>query len=172
MIGAVVFYTRRSPSPDCADNTGAIDRGPPRPATELTAPDGASRAAVASVGRQGSHTFTDLRSAEVQARESLPDTEIAAVLQVLPGEFRMAVYHADVEGFPYTEFAKIMDTPVTSRLYRGRRQLRGVLAEVATERGVTRGHPITASTALGPTPNTTHPNVRDRSGNACSTGSM
>ena len=50
----------------------------------------------------------------------------------------MAVYYADVEGFPYKEIAEIMDTPigtVMSRLHRGRRQLRGLLADVARERG-------------------------------------
>jgi RNA polymerase sigma-70 factor (ECF subfamily) len=54
----------------------------------------------------------------------------------------MAVYLADVEGFPYKEIAEIMDTPigtVMSRLHRGRRQLRGLLANVAKERGFIRG---------------------------------
>jgi len=54
----------------------------------------------------------------------------------------MAVYYADVEGFPYKEIAEIMDTPigtVMSRLHRGRKQLRELLGGVARERGFLRG---------------------------------
>ena len=49
-----------------------------------------------------------------------------------------SVYLADVEGFSYKEIAEIMDTPigtVMSRLHRGRRQLRGLLADYAREYG-------------------------------------
>jgi RNA polymerase sigma-70 factor, ECF subfamily len=93
------------------------------------------------------HTSTGLRSAEVEALRSLPDTEIKAALQMLSEDFRMAVYYADVEGLPYKEIAQIMDTPVgtvMSRLHRGRRHLRDLLSDVAAERGYTHGKDIEA----------------------------
>ncbi len=87
------------------------------------------------------HTSSGLRSAEMEALDRLPDSDVKEALNQLAEEFRMAVYLADVEGFAYKEIADIMGTPigtVMSRLHRGRKQLRDMLTGVARERGFLR----------------------------------
>jgi RNA polymerase sigma-70 factor, ECF subfamily len=92
------------------------------------------------LARAESHSSRGLRSAEVEALDHLPDSDVKRALAQIPEDFRLAVYLADVEGFAYREIAEIMDTPigtVMSRLHRGRRQLRELLTDYARERGFT-----------------------------------
>ena len=91
------------------------------------------------LGGAESTTATHGRSAEAEAIDRMPASVVKDALQEVPEDFRLAVYLADVEGFSYQEIADIMKTPigtVMSRLHRGRRMLRELLADYAAERGI------------------------------------
>ena len=84
------------------------------------------------------HTSGGLQSAETQALELLPNEVISEALAKVPEDYRNAVYLADVDGFSYKEIADIMNVPVgtvMSRLHRGRKALRELLADYARENG-------------------------------------
>jgi RNA polymerase sigma-70 factor, ECF subfamily len=86
------------------------------------------------------HTSNGLRSAEDEALARFPDSRIRAAMRALPEPARIVVYYADVEGLKYAEIAEIMGTPkgtVMSRLHRGRRQLRGLLNDLAEHTSAT-----------------------------------
>jgi RNA polymerase sigma-70 factor (ECF subfamily) len=79
------------------------------------------------------HRSTGLRSAEDEALDTLPDTEIKTAMEALPEQFRLVVFYADVQDLKYRQIAEIMHIPpgtVMSRLHRGRRQLRRLLGDV------------------------------------------
>ncbi|WP_423493793.1 sigma-70 family RNA polymerase sigma factor [Microbacterium esteraromaticum] len=96
------------------------------------------------LGGAESTTATRSRSAEAEAIDRMPASAVKDALQEVPEDFRLAVYLADVEGFAYQEIADIMKTPigtVMSRLHRGRRMLRELLADYAAERGIAAAQP-------------------------------
>lgn len=77
-------------------------------------------------------TAGSLRSAEDQVLEMLPDPYLKAAMMFLPEQFRVAVYFADIAGYSYKEIAAMTDTrqgTVSSRLNRGRKQLRDLLSD-------------------------------------------
>jgi RNA polymerase sigma-70 factor, ECF subfamily len=90
------------------------------------------------LGNAESVTSLSTRSAELEAIDNLPSQTVKQALHDIPEEFRMVVYYAVVDGLPYAEIAEIMQTPVgtvMSRLHRGKKLLRKLLAEYALQEG-------------------------------------
>ena len=90
------------------------------------------------LGAAESVTSLSTRSAELEAIDNLPSETIKQALNDIPEEFRMVVYYAVVDGLPYSEIAEIMGTPVgtvMSRLHRGKKLLKKMLADYARQEG-------------------------------------
>jgi RNA polymerase sigma-70 factor, ECF subfamily len=88
----------------------------------------------------GTHSSTGQRSAEDEALDTLPNTDIKMAMKALPEQTRLVVYYADVQDLKYRQIAEIMHIPqgtVMSRLHRGRRKLRRLLADVVEYTGTT-----------------------------------
>jgi RNA polymerase sigma-70 factor (ECF subfamily) len=69
------------------------------------------------------------------------EESVLRAIDGLSADFRMVVLLADVEGFSYKDMATILDVPigtVTSRLFRGRKQLQRSLWQYAVESGYVR----------------------------------
>jgi RNA polymerase sigma-70 factor (ECF subfamily) len=80
------------------------------------------------------HSAAGLPSAEEEALKQIGDEQLIAAMHSLPEQFRTTVYYADIQGLNCGEIAALMRTPVgtvVSRVHRGRRQLRRLLAEAA-----------------------------------------
>ena len=95
------------------------------------------------MAKSQAYTTGELRSAEAEALDRLPNDVINDALAQVPEDFRVAVYLADVEGFSYKEIAEMMETPigtVMSRLHRGRKILRTLLEDYAIAEGYLPAH--------------------------------
>jgi RNA polymerase sigma-70 factor (ECF subfamily) len=71
--------------------------------------------------------------------EHLRDEQILAALDRIPRDYRAVVLLVDVEEFAYKDAAEILGVPIgtiMSRLSRGRKLLRGELAQVARSYGI------------------------------------
>jgi RNA polymerase sigma-70 factor (ECF subfamily) len=89
-------------------------------------------ASLPGAGSSGPARFAP--SAEDAVLGQFRYSDVRAALASLPECFRVAVYLADVEGYPYKDIAGILGVPVgtvMSRLHRGRARLRKQLVAYA-----------------------------------------
>ena len=73
--------------------------------------------------------------------DSFLDEKIILAIDALPDEYRAAVVLSDIKEMRYSEIAQLLGIPegtVKSRLFRGRRMLRGRLRDYAEEMGYVR----------------------------------
>jgi RNA polymerase sigma-70 factor (ECF subfamily) len=79
-----------------------------------------------------SEVFADVRTPETVLMTATTRQQIQHALDRLPAEFREVILLCDVEEMRYREIAELIGIPlgtVMSRISRGRRLLRGYLAE-------------------------------------------
>ena len=90
-----------------------------------------------------SHDEKGLVSAEAEALDNIPSSQLRTALESLSEDQRVVVLLSDVEGFAYKESADMLDIPigtVMSRLHRGRKNLREGLSALAAEYGIGENH--------------------------------
>lgn len=84
------------------------------------------------VERAGADQSADVETAEEALVQRASDEQVRAALDLVPENFRNAVWLRDAEGFSYVEIAEMLDVPVgtvMSRISRGRRLLATRLRE-------------------------------------------
>ena len=90
-----------------------------------------------------SHDEKGLVSAEAEALDNIPSSQLRTALESLSEDQRVVVLLSDVEGFAYKEIADMLEIPigtVMSRLHRGRKNLREGLSALAAEYGIGENH--------------------------------
>ena len=90
-----------------------------------------------------SHDEKGLVSAEAEALDNIPSSELRTALESLSEDQRVVGLLSDVEGFAYKEIADMLEIPigtVMSRLHRGRKNLREGLSALAAEYGIGENH--------------------------------
>ena len=90
-----------------------------------------------------SHDEKGLVSAEAEALDNIPSSQLRTALESLSEDQRVVVLLSEVEGFAYKEIADMLDIPigtVMSRLHRGRKNLREGLSALAAEYGIGENH--------------------------------
>lgn len=106
---------------------------------EVREPDTVEYDDVKSLYVLRSEDASDQNDLQESVFGNLLDDEITSAIASLPHEFRTVVILCDIECLTYEEVSTFMECPlgtVRSRLHRGRRLLRALLADYARQRGL------------------------------------
>ena len=106
---------------------------------EVREPDTVEYDDVKSLYVLRSEDASDQNDLQESVFGNLLDDEITSAIASLPHEFRTVVILCDIECLTYEEVSAFMECPlgtVRSRLHRGRRLLRALLADYARQRGL------------------------------------